>query len=288
MNVGQILEETSRRYGDKTAIIFSDCRLSYAELDEASNRVANALIAIGISKGDRVAILLPNIPEFAIIYFGIVKAGAIGVPLDIRYKISELASILNDCQPKVLVAESSTLELLAPALRRFKFIEHVIDLNSKYKGQFISYREIIATSSSNKVEAGLGPEDIAHISYTSGPTSHPRGGMLSHHNLVSEAIISGDGFEQTDKDIMMLFALPLHSMFGLVAVLLTPICKGSTVVMVPGTGISINTLMGAIEKEKGTILLGVPYIFALAVNLAEKEGIHNDLSSLRLLLIFGV
>ena len=86
MNLRLMLEEVAKQYGAKTAIALGDRRLSYAELDEASNRVANALLELGLSKGDRVAVLLSNSPEFAIIYFGIVKVGAIAVPLDTRYK----------------------------------------------------------------------------------------------------------------------------------------------------------------------------------------------------------
>ncbi|MBA7505599.1 Long-chain-fatty-acid--CoA ligase [subsurface metagenome] len=282
MSLKLMLEETAGRYGRKTAIVFGDRRLSYAELDEASNKVANTLIRMGVTKGDRVAMLLPNSPEFAITYFGIVKAGSIAVPLGTNYKVNELASLFDNCQPKVLVAESPTLEPLVPALPRFKSIKHIIDLGSKYEGQFLSYRDIMATSSAQRIEVEPGPEDIATISYTGGPTNRPRGVMLSHRSLVTEAIISGDGFQQTDKDIVMLFALPLLHLFGLTAVLLASVYKGSTVVIVPGTGLSISILMATIEKEKGTMFLGVPYIFALVVDIAEKEGVKNDLSSLRL------
>ena len=282
MNLKLMLEEAAGRYGRKTAIVLGDRRLSYAELDETSNKVANALIRTGVNKGDRVAMLLPNSPEFAIIYFGIVKAGSIAVPLDITYKVDELASLFDNCQPKVLVAESPTLEPLVPALPRFKSIKQVIDLGSKYEGQFLSYREIMATGSSSSVEAGLEPEDIAHIGYTGGPTNRPQGAMLFHQSLVTEAAISGDGFQQTDKDIVMLFALPMYHVFGLVAVMLASVYKGSTVVIVPGTGLSISNFMATIERERGTMFLGVPYIFALAVDIAGKEGVKNDLSSLRL------
>jgi len=282
MSLKLMLEEAVGRYGRKTAIVLGDRRLSYAELDEASNKVANTLIRMGVNKGDRVAMLLPNSPEFVIIYFGIVKAGSIAVPLGTNYKVNELASLFDNCQPKVLVAESPTLEPLVPALPRFKSIKHIIDLGSKYEGQFLSYREIMATSSAQRIEVEPGPEDIATISYTGGPTNRPQGVMLSHQHLVTEAAISGDGFQQTDKDIMMLFALPMYHMFGLAAVLLASVHKGSTVVIAPGTGLSISIFMAAIEREKGTMFLGVPYIFALAVDIAEKEGVKNDLSSLRL------
>ena len=282
MSLKLMLEETAGQYGRKTAIVLGDRRLSYAELDEASNKIANFFIAMGINKGDRVVMLLPNSPEFAIIYFGIAKAGGIAVPLDIKYKVDELACLFDNCQPKVMVAESPTLKPLVPALPRFKSIKHVIDVGPEYEGQFLSYQEIMATSSPNRVEVGLGPEDIAHIGYTGGPTNRPRGAVLSHQSLVTEAAISGDGFQQTDKDIVMLFALPMYHALGLVAVLLASVYKGSTVVMVPGTGLSINTFMSTIQRERGTMLLGVPYIFALAVEIAEKEGVRHDLTSLRL------
>ena len=282
MNFKLMLEETVNRFAGRTAIISGERRVSYAELDEASNKVANALLKMGVRKGDRVATLLANSPEFATVYFGVIKAGGIAVPLDIRYKIEELASLFGNCQPRVLVAESDLLEPLVPVLSRFDSIKHVIDLDSKYEGQFPSYQEIMATSPPQKVEVALEPDDIGTISYTGGPTNHPRGATLSHYSLFTEAIISADGFEQTDKDIVMLFALPMYHMFGLASVLLTSVYKGSTVVIVPGTGRSITSFLETIERERGTIYMGVPYIYALAINVAEREGVNYDLSSIRL------
>ena len=282
MNLKLMLAETVRRYGEKTAIVLGDRRLSYAGLDDASNKIANALIKIGVNKGDRVAMLLPNSLEFVIIYFGIVKAGGIAVPLDTRYKVDELASLFDDCQPKVLLADSPFLKPLVPALSGFKYLKHAIDLYSGYEGQVLNYREIMATAASNEVEVALNPEDIAHIAYTSGPALHPRGVMASHQNLLLEAAMTGDGFQQSDKDVVMLFALPLHHAFALVMVMLASIYQGSTVIIVPGTGLSISSFMEAIERERGTMFLGVPYIFALAVKVAKREGVKSDLSSLRL------
>ncbi|MFC1983530.1 class I adenylate-forming enzyme family protein [Chloroflexota bacterium] len=275
-----MLEETVKRHGRKTAIASGDHRLSYTELDEASNKIANALIKIGVNKGDRVAMLLPNSPKFVVIYFGVTKIGAVAVPLDTKYKVGELASIFADSQPKVLVTESPFLEPLAPILPRFKYIEHIIDLSCKYGGRSLSYQEIMATSSAQKIKVEPEPEDIANISYTSGPTLRPRGVMLSHQSLITEAAISAEKLRQTEEDVTVLFALPMHHVVGLEAVLLTSIFKGSTVVML--SGLSISGLMGTIEKERATIFMGVPFIFILMVHMAEEEGIKHDLSSLRL------
>ena len=280
MNLKLVLEQAAKRYGGKTAVAMGDRRLSYAQLDEASNKVANALIGMGVSKGDRVVMLLPNSPEFVAIYFGVVKVGGIAVPLDTKYKLTELTSLFNDSQPKVLVAESSLLKPIVPVLPEFKSIARVIEVGSEPEGQFVSYPEIMATSSARAVEVGLEPEDTAHIAYTSGPSFHPRGVTMSHQALVREAAISGDGFQQTDKDIVVLFALPMHHAFGLVVVLLTAIAKGSTVIILPG--LSISGLMEVIEREKATIFMGVPFVHALIVSATEAEGIEHDLSSLRL------
>ncbi|MCX6011685.1 MAG: AMP-binding protein [Chloroflexi bacterium] len=280
MTLKQMLEEAVKRYAGKTVIVMGERKLSYAELDEASNKVANALVGMGLGKGDRVALLLANSPEFVAIYFGVVKMGGIAVLLDPKYKLTELVSLCDDSQPRVLVTESPCLEQLVPVLDRFKSVERVIALSFKQKGQFLSYEEIMARSSSAAVRAEPKPGDIAHIAYTSGPSFHPRGVVMSHQALVKEAAISGDSFKQTDKDIVVLFALPMHHAFGLVVIMMTAITRGSTVVVLPG--LSIESLFELIEKEKATIFMGVPFVHGLIVDAIEAGGIKHDLSSLRL------
>jgi long-chain acyl-CoA synthetase len=280
MNLKLMLERAVKRYGKKTAVAMGDSRLSYAQLDEASNKIANALIGMGVGKGDRVAMLLSNSPEFVTTYLGVVKIGGIAVPLDTKYKPAELVSLFDDAQPRVLVAESSLLKPIAQSLPEFKSITHVIEVDSEGEGQFLGYEQIMATGSAEPVAVEVEPGDIAHIAYTSGPSFNPRGVMLSHQALVREAGISADGFKQTDKDIVVLFALPMHHAFGLVVVLMTAIAKGSTVVILPG--LSISNLMDVIEREKATIFMAVPFVHTLIVNAIEAEGIKHDLSSIRL------
>lgn len=284
-NLKLILEGAAAQYAEKTAIVLNNQRLSYADLDECSNKVANALIGMGVGKGDRVAVLLSNCPEFVVIFFGIVKAGAIVSPLDIKYTAYELTSLFNNYQPKVLVAESAVLGQLVLALPRFKSIEHVIELGSEFEGQFLSYHDIVAKGSAHRVEVGIEPDDIAYIAYASGPTLHPRGVMLSHGSLVKVVSLQGDIYQQTDKDVVILHALPLHYVFGLAVLVLTSIARGSTVVMSPGT--SIRSVTEIIEREKVTVFMGVPFTYVSAINVAEREGIKHDISSLRLCLSAG-
>ncbi len=285
MNIKLFLEERARQFGEKTAIVCSERRLSYLDIDRESNKVANYLIKMGVKRGERVAILLPNSAEFVLIYFGVIKTGAICVPLDSRYKVDELDSLFRNCQPKVLVAESECLEQLIPALPGFESIKQIIELGSRYKGQSHNYEEIMATGLTKRIEVEADFEDVAHIGYTSGPTSRPRGVILTHQNMIVEAEISARGFQQTEKDVMMLFALPMHHVLGLITGLLATFSYGGKVVILPG--LSLGTLMELIEKEKGTIFMGVPYVYVLMVHMAEQEGIKNDLSSLRLYISGG-
>ena len=144
------------------------------------------------------------------------------------------------------------------------------------------HNEFLNSGSDEFLNVERSPDDIAVIMYTSASSFQPKGVMLSHYSLVKEAIMSSDGYDQTENDIMVLFALPMFHVYGLVAAALSTIYTGGTIILVPGTGLSIKSFMSAIEREKGTMFLGVPYIFALVVDMAKKDGIQDDLSSLRL------
>jgi len=233
-NLKQMLQRAAERYAANTVIVSGERRLSYAELDKASNKVAHALLGMGVKKGDRVALLLTNSPEFVVIYFGVVKMGAVAVLLDPKYKLTELVSLGNDSRPRVLVTESPCLGQLARLLDEFNYIENVIVLGVKAKGRWLNYDEIMNDSPASAMAIEPAPEDIAHIAYSSGPSFHPRGVAMSHGALVREAAISAEGFKQTENDIVVLCALPMHHAFGLVVIMLTAIIKSSKVVMLSG------------------------------------------------------
>jgi long-chain acyl-CoA synthetase len=282
MNLKSILENTATRFANKTAIIMGERRVSFAQLEEDSNRVAHALIKMGVKKGDRVATMQASNPEFVSVFLGIIKTGGIAVPLDSRYVANELVSLFNDCTPKVLIIENPPLESLLPALPRFDSIKHIITVNTEYDEQFNSYQKILINNPPSGVNVAIAPEDIAIISYTGGPTLKPHGVALSHRSVYIETINAAATFQQTENDVVMQFALPMYHQFGLTAILLASIYKGNTVVAVPGTGRSIHSFMEAVERERGTIYMGVPYIYSLMINVARREGIKHDLSSLRL------
>ncbi len=287
MNLKAMLDDAVRHTGGKTAIVMGERRVSYAQLGADSNRVARALVGMGVKKGDRVAMIQASNPEFASIFFGIIKAGGIAVPLDARYVGDELVSLFNDCRPEVLVAENPPLEALLPSLPRFKTIKHIIAFDPVYDNKFTAYRKIIAENPPLPAVVKIKPDDIAVISYTGGPTQKPHGVALSHRSVCIEATNSAEVLRQTEKDVLLQFALPMYHQFGLTAVLMASVHKGSTVVVVPGTGRSVQSFMEAVAREKGTVYMGVPYIYSLMINVARREGVRHDLSSLRACLSGG-
>jgi long-chain acyl-CoA synthetase len=276
------------RYGDKTAIISGENRLSYKNLDRESNRAAHALCQLGIGRGDKVAFLLGNSPDFIVAFFGVVKIGAIAIPLDPKYKLTELTSLFNDCQPEFLLTESPCLEMISAVWEKFPFLKNILNLGPRPSTQpgigldagTDNYADLLSSGSPEPLLFEPGADDTAVIAYTSGASLSPRGIMLSHQSIAIEAEISGEGFAQTERDIVPVFALPLHHAAGLTIVGLTSLYRGSTLVMM--SGMSVPSLLETIEKERATLFIGVPFIYSLMVRYAEEEGIKNDLSSLRL------
>ena len=281
MNLNRMLENSVKKYGNRTTLQMGERKMSFKELDEISNRVANALQKMGLKKGDRVATIQASNPEFVTIFFGILKCGAIAVPLDSRYVPDELEILFNDCTPKVLVSDNPPLESLISELPRFKSIRHIISMDPELDGEFISYDRLIADNPATPVHVSVEPEDTAIISYTGGPTQNPHGVALSHYSVFTEAASSAEVLNQKEDDILMAFALPMYHQFGLTSVLIASLITGSKVMVVPGTGRSINSFMEIVEREQATIYMGVPYIYALMINVVRKEGVKHDLSSLR-------
>ena len=281
-----VLEASARRFGEKTALVMGDERVSFNRLDEDANRVANALIGLGVKKGDRVATIQGSNIPFTAAFFGIMKAGAVAVPLDPRYVSDELALLFADCKAKVLIAEPDCLESVAGEVDRFN-LDHIITFGDAFRGRFLSFEDIMASDETTAPDVDVRPDDVCIISYTGGPTLTPHGVALSHLPVCWEARDSADTFQQTEDDVMMQFALPTYHQFGLTAVLLASVMRGNRLVIVPGTGRSIHSFMETIEREKGTMYMGVPYIYSLLINVARREGIKHDLSTLRLCVCGG-
>ncbi len=275
-----MLARRAAGHGQRAAFSFGRRTWTYLELEEGSNRVANALKGLGVTRGDRVALALTNTPEFVFAYLGTVKLGAAAVLLDTKFKYPEISTLLKHARPKVLFAENPSLGMVAPHRDRFAPML-VVACGDDAPRDGISYESLIAKASAAPIKTTLAAADIADIHYTSGPAFRPMGVMLSHRAVIQAIKNSAQGFHLTPDDVMVLFALPLHHIYGLTIHLLTAFWGGARIVI--QQGLSLSSLWETIEHERVTIFLCVPYIFALAAGTGEKDGVkERDLSSLRL------
>lgn len=283
MTIETLLEERAKEQPTKTALVMGERRLSYQELNEGSNKLANALIQLGLSKGDGVALLLPISAEFIINYFGVTKAGGIAIPMDIRLKPEELEFLIRDHRPEVLIGEDTCLSSLAPVLPDLESVRHVISCSPTTGAPFLSYQEMLATAPARNPEVELGLEDIALIRHTSGTTGRPKGIMLSHGNMLAAVDLIGQPMQQTRADVMVLFPMPPG---WAIAMCIPTLARGGTIAIAPG--LTSSQLLRTIAEERGTILFALPFLYSEIANMSEEELRKYDLSSLRLCLSSGV
>ena len=254
MNLANNLRRGRTFFADQPAIIFEGRRISYRELDESSSQVANALTGLGIKRGDRVAIYLPNLPEFAVVYYGILKTGAIAVSINSIFKRQEAAFILNDSGSRLLFTTAELAAQLegmeAPSVERIVAVDRELD-------------RLIAKASSEATTAEMEPSDPALLLYTSGTTGFPKGATLSHGNVVSNtwSVVHHAGYQPGDR--LVLF-LPLFHVFGQNFVMNACFLAGATLVLhrrfVP------DAVLDSIVREQVTMFFGVPTIYIALLN----------------------
>jgi len=212
--LGDILRRSHRRFPDKKALQFKDEALTYCELDRIVNQAAHALIAKGLQKGERAAVLSRNSMDFAILDFALAKAGVIMVPINFMLNKEDVAFILGHAEVSAVFAapefhqtaeEAIALSGVAP------LVKMLISKPAAPVGEWVPFRELFARASEDEPHVDLGDEDVAQILYTSGTESRPKGVMLTHKSIISEyvsTIIDG-GMKADDVAI---HALPLfHS-----------------------------------------------------------------------------
>jgi len=246
-------------------------RYTYKKLYESSKSIANSLIDLGIKKGDRVVIVLENRPEWGVIYFAILLAGGIAVPIDPQSNQEEIRFILNDSESKVVFTSSRLLSLfsLSAATSLHKIV--VIDYENRRLQQgldqpvstieYIDFSNVLSPVPDSVTEDHLPEvswEDTASILYTSGTTGKPKGVTLTHKNFYSN-FQSIDKLKLfSDKD-NVLSILPLHHSFPFMATLIIPLFSQSRITYIPT--LKSEELLGCMRETAVTILVGVPQLF---------------------------
>jgi len=278
MNITQSLEDTASKVPDKEAIVLGDRRISYGELDAASNSVANALLKLGMKKGTHVAILISHSPEWVINYFGVIKGGGIAVLLNTALKAPELDVLLRDSDSEILITEKKISQMLSPVLPHLPLLKHVINVDSG------SYGRMVAKAGSVSPAVDLKDGDEATIFYTSGVLGKQKGVVHTHASLMGTPPIVTAGIQRKRQDVVI-DLVPFSYLFGLFEVLFGSIIVGATVVLIPT--FTPRAVLEAVEKEGGTIIFGVPAMYNALAMVRDEVSARYDLSSLRLVVSAG-
>ncbi|TWG98218.1 long-chain acyl-CoA synthetase [Nocardioides sp. J9] len=269
-NLAGFLENSAQAYPDRTAIVLGDTRLSYPQLDGVANQVANLLVSRGIQPGDKVAISCPNLPYFTIVYYGILKAGATVVPLNVLLKGREVAYHLGDSDAKAYFAFQGTPELAIGAEAHAGFqeaagCEHFFVITADPAAA----SPIEGTETLGQALAGQAPtfdtvevddDDTAVILYTSGTTGQPKGAELRHRNMRDNALASEALFgANADDPDTYLCVLPLFHSFGQTVIQNGALAYGGTIVMLPR--FEAAPAIGLMLKESVSFFAGVPTMY---------------------------
>lgn len=299
--LGDQIDKTAARYPDHEAIIFNEQRISYGELRERVNKLAKGLLALGVQKGDKVALWLSNCPEFIYAKFAIAKIGAVMVPLNTRYKSHEIEYILGHSDSTTLIMMDNFLginfirliqEMLpdtsdseAGRLHSDKLpmLRNVICIgNEKYDGVMRltdvmeSRSEEVKSEDLKKRQTSLDQHDIVNLPYTAGTTGFPKGVMLTHYSILRHMNNNADLLGIDDKDRFIVY-LPLFHVFGCIVNVVMAILRGSCLIL--QEYFDAGESLRLIEKERATVIMGVPTTYAM--QLGHTGFKKFDLSSLR-------
>jgi long-chain acyl-CoA synthetase len=267
LNLSVVLDDAARETPDHDAIVFGDLRLSYAFINTIANRVANLLRSRGVGPGDRVAISCPNLPYFPMVYFGILKAGAIVVPLNVLLKRREVAYHLEDSGAKALFCFEGSPELpiaeeCQNAFAATDTCEHLFVLPATPMATETAYGESFWAAVDGHPDefdtALTEAADGAVILYTSGTTGRPKGALLTHQNMLTNALVSDHMYAKSDRDVY-LAALPLFHSFGQTVILNSGFLRRATVVLM--ARFEAGATLDIMEREKVTFFAGVPTMF---------------------------
>ena len=283
----KILTKTAANYPKKNAITYNEREISYSQLETLSNKFANSMIKLGVNKGDRVALFLPNIPQFIISYFGALKAGAVVTAISPLHREREVEYQLADSDAETIVTLDSTLPIIKNVKHKTQ-LRNVITTNLQdYNPQpatstptlnTLSFKTLIEESSEKTPKVQLNPaEDLAALQYTGGTTGTSKGAMLTHTNLLSNAIAFAAWIKGTPTQETFLTALPLFHIYGMTTSMTVPISLAATIILIPK--FDPQKIMQTIQTQKVTVFCGVPTMYSTLI--ANPELKKYDLTSIR-------
>ncbi len=287
-----ILKKMAELHPKRPAIIYSGAVISYEELEEMSDRFGSVLVSMGIRKGDRVALFLPNIPQFVIALFGVLKTGAVVTSISPLYKEREVQYQLQDSGAETVIALQSFLPLLESVRIETALKNVIVTQPNEFsagrsplsedmllKKDCYRFEQLLLENVNTLPTAAINPnEDLAALQYTGGTTGIAKGAMLTHMNLVSNASMFAAWIRGIEAKETFLTALPLFHIYGLTTSLTVPISLAATMVFMPK--FEPKAALENIQTYRVTVFCGVPTMYSGL--LANPEIGKFDLTSLRL------
>ena len=267
-NLAHNLTASAERYPDSAALRIDEAVITYSELDEATARVAGLLRDRGVEPGDRVGIMLPNVPQFAFAYYGVLRAGGVIVPMNVLLKQREVEFYLGDSEAKVIFAWHEFADAAEPGAAAVGAECILVEP--------VSFGRLLASAKPVGEVVDRAADDTAVILYTSGTTGKPKGAELTHSNLAINADVSKALFSLGHEDVI-LGALPLFHAFGQTCGLNTAVSAGASLTLIPR--FSADAALAAIERDRVTVFEGVPTMFSALLNHPERG--RFDVSTLR-------
>ncbi len=256
--------------GAKPAILCGENTVTYDNLYENVNRTGNVLKELGVRMEERVAILLPDTPEWAFAFFAAMKIGAVAVPMNTMLMPKDYEYLLNDCRARVLVVDSSLLHRVEDVRDNLQCLEHVLVAGEEVEGH-LRLQRLMQSASPSLEAVDTSKDDAAFWLYSSGTTGFPKGAVHLHHDMVVEADLYARqtlGLKESDVSFSV---AKLFFAYGLGNGLYFPLRVGGTTVLLPGRPLP-DAVFGVIDKYQPTVFYSVPTSYAALLQTAEKTG----------------
>ncbi len=280
--IHHFLENSARRLPDKVALVHEDVRATYAQINEQANRLARYLLSSGIKTGDRVAMLLENSLEYVVAYYGILKTGAVAVPLNTELKAETIGILLAELDTEILISQRRYERLLRQVNFKETAVKTVIikdpKLSLNENPEVVDWDHIRADSDIHNPDLSISPEQLASIIYTSGSTGKPKGVMLSHKNIVTNVNSICQYLELTEDDIQMVVQ-PFFYVMGK-SLLNTHFAVGGRVVINNKFAYPATVIQQMID-EQVTGFSGVPSTYAHLLHQSPLAASRDRLTTLR-------
>ncbi len=262
-HLGELLALSSQKHPLRHAIVFGSKKITYHHLNELTDQIAVGLIELGINKQDKIALLLDNCPEFVISYFAILKAGAVVVPINYMLRIEEAKQILEDSQAKAIITSCLYLDMAEKLRLRLDSLKFIIS-TTKAAEDVIDLHKLRSKHTEKLKKLPILTNDLAVIIYTSGTTGFPKGAMLSHYNLISNAHDCSQTLKVSHKDSVICI-LPLFHSFAATVCMNLPLLIGAKIVIMKSAK-SFKRIIRAIRKNRVSVFVGIPSIYNILIN----------------------